>query len=96
MLAENRVSDPDLARLFIKDKISFDSDELFVNFDGEKLSFDNGIKKIFESKPNLLESSGNPGSGAGAGSGGDKPLKGNFGGSSEDMVAAVREMMKKG
>jgi len=74
-LAETKVVDADLARLYIKEHITIDGDDVFVEIGGEKLTFDNGVKKLFEAKPSLVSSSGDGGSGAGGSGGGSSDKK---------------------
>lgn len=92
-IAEKNVTDPDLARLYIEKHLALDGDEVFVTVGDEKLTFSNGVEKLFEAKPSLLASSGTPGSGAGGGggSGGTKiPTRKEFLAMSPAEQAALR------
>ena len=64
-LVDIKVTDPELARLYIQSNLEVEDEKLFVKVGDEKLTFENGVKKLFELKPSLLSSSGAGGSGAG-------------------------------
>jgi len=69
VLAETKVVDADLARLYLKEHISLEDDKPIVKVGDEVLNLENGVKKLFEAKPNLLAAAGNGGSGASNGGG---------------------------
>jgi len=74
-VASVNVVDADLAKLYVREHIELDGDSVFIKVGEERFSFDNGVKKLFEAKPNLLASSGNSGSGAGGQTGSLAPKK---------------------
>ena len=54
-----------------------------------------GIKEFFEARQSYLEPEGQPGSGAENRGGGTKAPKGNLGGSKEERLAAIKDMINK-
>ena len=75
-VAEMKPANPYLASLAIKENLDIDGDNVFIKLGDERLSFDSGVKKLFEEKKIDVVSVGNPGSGAGngGGSGGNKTV----------------------
>ncbi len=66
-LANYKVVDGELVESYLKNFVEVDGDSVKFK-DGENLlTLDDGLKKFFEGKPNLLQPQGNNGSGAGSG-----------------------------
>ncbi len=63
-------------------------------FGEEGIALEEGVKQYFDSRKSYLEPEGTPGSGSGnqGGSGGNAPK--NMGGSREERVAAIKDMIK--
>jgi len=84
-LSKFDVVDPDAVEAYIERMVTFDGDTPKIKLGESVLDFEEGMKKIFESKPNLLKSQGNPGSGAGT------PPSGGSGKYWEDMQPEERK-----